>query len=61
MKTTNKSSPAYELDFYGWTQEQAKLLQVQLNVKASDFHEDILPADFSGVPYPELLVPTKHS
>ncbi|MEQ9234901.1 DUF29 domain-containing protein [Coleofasciculus sp. E2-BRE-01] len=29
MKTTNKSSPAYELDFYGWTQEQAKLLQEQ--------------------------------
>jgi len=29
MKTTNKSSPAYELDFYGWTQEQARLLQEQ--------------------------------
>lgn len=27
MKTTNKSSPAYELDFYRWTQEQARLIQ----------------------------------
>jgi hypothetical protein len=26
---TNESSPAYEVDFYAWTQQQAKLLQEQ--------------------------------
>jgi hypothetical protein len=29
MKATGKSSDLYELDFYAWTQEQAKLLQEQ--------------------------------
>jgi len=27
MYVTGKSSPAYEADFYGWTQQQAKFLQ----------------------------------
>jgi hypothetical protein len=27
MHVTGKSSPAYEADFYGWTQQQAKFLQ----------------------------------